>query len=242
MLMTRGVWIAMRGGQHDFFDYSPVHLMGFLGFDVLIAGVPLGYFWMTSARLYANQELLARTDSLTNLPNRRALEEFALREMERSRRNERPLAILVIDLDHFKRINDQYGHDAGDAALGAVAKALAAVLRMQDVLARLGGEEFVVLLPDTDKQSAMMIAQRLRETIGSLRINCGHGFLSVTASLGIALFRNDDTLETALRRADRALYTAKLAGRNNVMQESCFQQLPAIEVNDAYHRPFDASH
>jgi diguanylate cyclase (GGDEF)-like protein len=219
MLIFRVVWFSLRGGQKDFFDYSLAHLIGFMGFYVLITGLPLGYFWMTSARLYANLELLAGTDALTNLPNRRALKERALHEMKRSRLSGEVLAVLALDIDHFKRINDQYGHDAGDTALGETAGALAGTLRKQDVVARLGGEEFVILLPDTDRENAVATAHRLRQVVEDLEIKSGPHRIKVTASFGIAVLQADDTFETVLQRADRALYAAKLAGRNYVMPE-----------------------
>jgi diguanylate cyclase (GGDEF)-like protein len=219
MLILRMVWSFIRGGQKDFFDYSLAHLVGFLGFYVLIIGLPLGYFWMTSARLYANLELLAGTDALTNLPNRRALKERALREIKHSRLSGERVAVLALDIDHFKRINDQYGHDAGDTALSETANALVGTLRKQDVVARLGGEEFVILLTDTDEENAVATAHRLRQVVEDLEIKSGPHRIKVTASFGIALMKTEDTFETVLQRADRALYAAKLAGRNYVMPE-----------------------
>lgn len=220
LLVIRAVWTMFRGGQQNFFQYSPAHLMGFLGVDVLIVGVPLGYFWMMSARLYADLELLARTDSLTNLLNRRSLKEAASREIDRRQMDGGPLTVLAVDIDHFKRINDRYGHDAGDKVLVETANALAEALRKQDVVARLGGEEFVVLLPDTDMDGAVQIAERLREIVEALVIECGPYSMRVTASFGIALLQEEDTFETVLQRADQALYAAKMAGRNYVMAEA----------------------
>ena len=219
LLVIRAVWTILRGGQQTFFEYSPAHLMGFLGVEVLIVGVPLGYFWMMSARLYAELELLARTDSLTNLPNRRSLKEAASREIDRCQIDGGPLTVLAVDIDHFKRINDCYGHDAGDKVLVETANALADALRKQDVVARLGGEEFVALLPDTDMEVAVRIAERLRELVEALAIECGPHVIRLTASFGIALLQGEDTFESVLQRADRALYAAKMAGRNYVMAE-----------------------
>lgn len=217
--IIRCLGIVAFGAPQNFFTYSKTHLMGFLGFYVLIAGIPMGYFWMTSARLYASQEQLARTDPLTGLRNRRGLEEHAQREIERSRRQKTSLAVLAIDLDHFKRINDEYGHDAGDTALHSIACALAAAMRQHDIVARPGGEEFIALLTDTDLDAAQITAERLRRIVEDLTVNTPDCTLSMTASFGIAVLDSDDTFESVLRRADRALYAAKLAGRNRVMLE-----------------------
>lgn len=219
MTAIRCLGILFWGVPHNFFIASTSQLFGFLGFYILIVGIPVGYFWMTSTRLYANQEMLARTDSLTGLLNRRGLEEHALREIKRSRRHRTPLTVLAMDLDHFKSINDRYGHETGDAVLCSVAKALAAAMRSYDVAARLGGEEFIALLVDTNAQNAATTAERLRSTFEALDVYADSQRLKFTASFGIAMFQPDDTLESVLRRADQALYAAKLAGRNRVMQE-----------------------
>lgn len=216
--------IVLGGAPHDFFIFSISHLMGFLGFYVLIAGLPLSYFWMTSARLYARQEMLARTDFLTGLPNRRCLEEIVEREMRRIRHDGMPLTLLTIDIDHFKRINDQYGHDAGDSALRSIASALASAMRPRDRIARLGGEEFIAVLADTGIEDAMVVAERLRVMLEELSIVAGQHILKTTASFGVATFASTDTLEMVLRRADRALYTAKLSGRNRTSVESGWMQ------------------
>ena len=219
MTSIRCVGIIFLGLSQDFFVSSTAQLIGLLGFYVLIVGIPVGYFWMTSSRLYANQELLARTDSLTGLLNRRGLEDQAIREIGRSRRERTPLAVLAIDLDHFKSINDKYGHEIGDAVLCSVAKALTSAMRGHDFVARLGGEEFIVILSNTNRENALITAERLRLSVAALRIPVRLNHLTFTASFGIAVLHPGDTLEDALRRADQALYAAKLAGRNRIVLE-----------------------
>lgn len=125
--------------------------------------------------------------------------------------------MLAIDIDHFKRINDQYGHETGDAALRSVAYALAAFMRKPDIMARLGGEEFIALLANTNWEDAWVIAERLRMLVEDLHVVTDRYNLRVTASFGIAVLEAEDTFETVVRRADHALYAAKLAGRNRVM-------------------------
>ncbi len=167
----------------------------------------------------ANAELQhqAHSDPLTGLFNRRGFEfqlEFA---MALARRSGRPLSVLTIDVDHFKRINDRHGHDAGDEVLRTLASVLRQRLRESDVLARMGGEEFVVLLPDTPPDAAVAIAEQLRELLA--RTPMVHGG-TVTASMGVATLRSStDTAAAMLRRSDEALYEAKGAGRNNVQLE-----------------------
>lgn len=192
------------------------------GYEIVIVGVPLGYFWMTTTRLtrlWGRENQLARTDPLTGLPNRRALEEWGERAMAQSRSRLMSFTVLAIDVDHFKHINDRYGHKGGDVALRALAAALIAAVRKQDLVARLGGEEFIVLLSNEGLERTLMIAERIRQIVESLNIHVDDQLIKVTVSSGVAVFEASDTLETLLRRADRALYAAKLAGRNRVMLE-----------------------
>ncbi|WP_280189524.1 sensor domain-containing diguanylate cyclase [Delftia sp. PS-11] len=164
----------------------------------------------------ANAELehLARSDPLTGLLNRRGVEaqmEFA---MALARRSGRPLSVLAIDVDYFKRINDHHGHDTGDEVLRILARVLRHRLRESDVLARMGGEEFLVLLPDTAAEAAVLIAEQLRKLLAGTPMPHGE---TVTASMGVATLRGiADSSAAMLRRSDEALYAAKGAGRNNV--------------------------
>jgi two-component system, cell cycle response regulator len=166
----------------------------------------------------ARLEELSNTDPLTKLANRRHFLEVAGVELLRAQRYSTPLACVMVDLDHFKNINDGYGHLAGDAVLCAVADALRGGLRQHDMAARYGGEELVMLLPHTDVHGAEAVAQRYRRTIEELCISHDGVELCVTASLGIAAYPEHpaSTLEDLLARADTGLYAAKAAGRNCV--------------------------
>lgn len=164
------------------------------------------------------------TDPLTRLSNRRFFERRMHEEVERWQRHGKPLASLLVDLDHFKQVNDHYGHQAGDIVLQAVAHELGAELRASDVIARFGGEEFVMLLPDTDMDEANEIAARLRCRIEALVWeDTVPGLESVTASFGIACLEADFKLDVQeastwlLEMADKALYQAKADGRNRVV-------------------------
>lgn len=162
---------------------------------------------------------LATTDALTQIHNRRHALELARQELVRQRRTGRPLALLVMDLDHFKAVNDNHGHAAGDAVLAAVSLACQEALRAMDIFGRLGGEEFVVVLPETDEAQALVSGERLRARVAALETAFSGHTIRITVSIGIALAtdRADDadaTLTRLLREADTALYQAKNDGRN----------------------------
>jgi diguanylate cyclase (GGDEF)-like protein len=162
-------------------------------------------------------ERLASTDPLTDLPNRRFFEDNARIELERLRRFGGAMSLLMIDLDKFKLINDRYGHAAGDAVLKRFASRCRSVLRDSDLFARIGGEEFVVLLFGTDEAGAMLLAERIRSSVADLRVRTAAGTIRVTSSIGVASIRaSDRSIAAALNRADQALYAAKAAGRNVV--------------------------
>ncbi len=163
-------------------------------------------------------EDMATTDSLTGLANRQAFMERAVGEFSRARRYSRSLSVIMIDIDHFKSINDQYGHAAGDEVLRQLGRQCYSRLRDSDFLGRIGGEEFVLLLPDTPQDSAYHVAERMREQISNTVISLESGRpLSITASFGVAAMNKDDTdFKEILQRADFAMYAAKHAGRNQV--------------------------
>jgi diguanylate cyclase (GGDEF)-like protein len=152
----------------------------------------------------------ARIDSLTGLSNRRALEEALAAEISRAHRFAHELAVVLLDLDRFKEINDNFGHAAGDVMLRAVSRLLTSLARQGDTVARWGGEEFVVVLPETDLAGAERFAERLRRTIEAQSV----GDMHTSASCGVATMLPDDSAENLLRAADTALYQAKANGRN----------------------------
>ena len=164
-----------------------------------------------------NAELLARTDALTGALNRRACLESGEAELDRARRYNTPLAVVMIDLDLFKLINDNYGHAGGDAVLVAVVEQLRAMTRTVDTIGRIGGEEFVLLLPQANQHDAAVLAERYRCAIEALDIMVDDLSIKVTASIGVACIDvSRETLAEAINRADAALYRAKASGRNRV--------------------------
>lgn len=163
-------------------------------------------------------ENLAACDGLTGLANRRSFDDFLEREWARARRDVRPLALIMVDIDHFKRYNDSYGHPTGDECLRQVATALqAAVFRSGDVVARYGGEEFALILPTTDADRAILVAERIKAQVGRLAIphaGSEHGHVSVSMGIAAQIPEAGATAESLLSAADAALYQAKHAGRN----------------------------
>ena len=163
--------------------------------------------------------MLATEDALTGIFNRRHFETAGRAEWARFQRYGRPLSLLILDIDNFKAINDRFGHAAGDLILKSIAQSCQAVRRPTDVVARIGGEEFAILLPETDEASAVLVAERLRKQIASVAHTLGGKEVRVTVSVGVAGGTlSMSSLEAMQRRADEALYTAKAAGRNRVMR------------------------
>ena len=187
----------------------PIYVFGF----VYLVVTSLGFLLMCKTRAEAETRLQARTDDLTDLPNRRALDEEIAHALAGARRGGQPFAIVMVDVDRFKFINDTHGHAVGDATLAAFSARLAGALREPDRADRYGGEEFCLLLAETDAAGARTLAERAREQItlpfeGTMR--------ALTASFGVTAWQPDDTFDTLFRRADRALYSAKHGGRNRV--------------------------
>ena len=158
----------------------------------------------------------ASVDALTGIHNRRWMSEAFPRALLRCSLSKLPVAIMIADIDFFKRVNDTYGHLVGDATLRTVSECMAKNLRPFDLLVRYGGEEFAVLLPDTGRKEAVIVAERLRTVVADSKIQGDDVSFHVTSSIGVTLARDEVTLETLLGEADRALYRAKKLGRNRV--------------------------
>jgi diguanylate cyclase (GGDEF)-like protein len=184
-----------------------------LTFHAMLIGLVVG-------RIVTDLRYRSRHDGLTGLLNRRAMEETLLAQMQRSRRTGEPFAVLMLDLDHFKTINDRHGHAVGDRALKHTAAALKAELREVDAVGRFGGEEFLVLMPGATVETALPVAERLRSALVTAPEAEG-ATLRLSASIGIAQWReSEEETSRLLMRADAALYQAKLRGRNCVAVEA----------------------
>lgn len=156
----------------------------------------------------------ARTDSLTQLFNRRAFDEERERRWALWQRKQQPFSLMILDIDHFKRVNDTYGHDAGDLVLREVAARLNSVMRQTDYLARIGGEELAILIPDSDWAPVSTVAKKVMNVVRALPVQYGEKSIDITISCGLMSVTHVEALDTLTKGADEALYAAKAAGRN----------------------------
>lgn len=232
MLLVFAVVNLIRAGAEVF---APDHhglndLMGLAAFGLYISvavGVAFGFFWMTTSMLVDELEHMASTDPLTRLYNRRVFLKWCEKELLRSQRSGVPFSLLMVDLDHFKRVNDNFGHQTGDDVLCAAVEQMQDSVRGIDVLCRWGGEEFAVLLPNATKEATRIVAERIRENIQKVThlaartpAKMDQAFY-LTVSIGAATYRDlDDGLADMIQRADQALYEAKTTGRNRVLLAS----------------------
>ncbi|MGB5495775.1 MAG: GGDEF domain-containing protein [Sedimenticolaceae bacterium] len=168
---------------------------------------------LRNALSYKKAVELASRDPLTGVHNRMALENALLREVDLAQRQDLPLTMLIIDIDHFKAFNDQYGHAFGDDVLIAVSQIIANTIRRSDLLYRFGGEEFVVLASHTGEEGGMLLADRIRENVAALQTVRGRA-IQISVSLGVARLRDEDNPQALFNRADQAMYRAKKNGRN----------------------------
>ncbi|RYZ08333.1 MAG: diguanylate cyclase [Myxococcales bacterium] len=218
-LLVRGyldshlVKLKKRGGQ-EFWAEMSGRIVELDGQRCSLVGV---HDVTAQKNLEAQLRELATRDSLTGAANRRHFVELLERERERCLRSKGKLALCMLDADHFKHVNDGYGHVAGDHVLAAIAAAAQSQLRAADVLGRLGGEEFGILLPDTDLAGAAVLAERVRAAVAARRVPSGDSReIEITVSIGVAQLQGNEPSESLMQRADRALYVAKDRGRNLV--------------------------
>jgi diguanylate cyclase (GGDEF)-like protein len=204
---VQGVITLSRLGTNQF-DENDLRLLEIIAAQTALA--------LDRVQLYAELRAQAITDHLTKLHNRRYLSERFKEERARALRNQHTLAVIMLDIDSFKRVNDHYGHDAGDAVLQDLAMVTRAVVRAEDVVARYGGEEFCVLLPEVSMEEAEGVAERLRAVVERRRLPDAAGVRNVTVSVGVAYLATDDSATDVFTRADEAMYEAKRAGGNGV--------------------------
>ncbi len=200
-----------------------VGLTAFALYIAVALGLAFGFFWLTTTSFSAQLEDAAGTDPLTRLYNRRTFLRACEKELHTSAHHRRSFSVLMVDLDHFKTVNDSFGHPVGDLALLAVVECMQNSVRGIDVLARWGGEEFAALLPNSSAEAAFIVAERMRNNIADIEVPVPErspgdpAFLRITASIGIATYQPTDSIQTLLSRADRGLYLAKDSGRNRTL-------------------------
>lgn len=171
---------------------------------------------LRNALKYKHALQMALKDPLTGVNNRVAMDSTLQREVELANRYGTPLSLIALDVDYFKRINDAYGHATGDCVLKAVASAALSSIRSTDIIFRFGGEEFIILLSNTDKEGAICLAERIRQRIQTAKYICNEAMIAATASLGVACLDKGENVHSLFSRADQALYHAKAGGRNCV--------------------------
>lgn len=217
-LAVRWVWLLVHPAVGDALGHEPLQAAVFPVTLVFNLALSTAIVLLLYGRKEQELRILAGVDPLTGLGNRAALDTHASIEVSRSQRYGDPLSVVMVDLDHFKDVNDSHGHMAGDVVLGATALALGGGLRSADRAFRIGGEEYLLLLPNTHVDVALAIAERLRAQLEQLPIPIAASVLRVTASFGVAELGVEETWPSLLERTDRALYAAKAAGRNSVQR------------------------
>lgn len=228
-----GAGIMASRGVHEFihavglppaFVATPMQIALYLYMALAPVIATFGYVLISNERTLAELRQMAATDPLTGLFNRRPFEQMGEKLIADSARKRRPLALLIIDVDHFKQFNDSYGHAVGDAVLQRLAEVLQGQLRGADLIGRMGGEEFAALLPDTGLQPARLVAERLREAVDALEVHSVGVVVRIQISIGLAMLNEHATqgdepnelLAGLMREADLAMYAAKRGGRNRV--------------------------
>lgn len=203
---------------HDIMDAGTIHAVSLIALQLVIISSCFSLTISASQQLANKLAIQATIDSLTDVYNRRAFDEFAKKSVLRAQREQTPISMILMDIDFFKQVNDQYGHQVGDKVLQEFSLRLKNSLRQYDILSRYGGEEFTLLLPDTDTSTAMIIAEKLRNTIAQPVFCLEDGAeLAVTASFGVATIQGEDIdWQQFISLVDQALYHAKESGRNCV--------------------------
>jgi diguanylate cyclase (GGDEF)-like protein len=216
LAMGARAYVGVVHGGLTVFTPNAVQTLTYLTGYLLMIVNGFGFLLLCKEKDDRKMAELATIDSLTGLVNRRAFFEHTERARQLSKRLRQPIALMMLDIDHFKRLNDRFGHAGGDQALCVFAATARAVLREHDIMGRLGGEEFALVLPGTDLEGALQAAERLRLAVEGAMLHNGGQAYSMTVSSGVVLIDPLEHINAALARADHALYAAKSAGRNRV--------------------------
>jgi len=227
----RGIWTTQELPIVSFMDAGLVHGASLVVFQIMAVVTSFLMSWSASIRLEKSLEVKAMIDPLTQLYNRRALEELAFKELSRCERIQSPLAVILMDIDHFKQVNDNYGHLSGDEVLTQIARRIENKIRKNDILARYGGEEFIILLPHTHGADALKIAKKLKDIISKdpFPLSKIQRALVLTASFGVTgVSGQTQDWQSIVERADNALYLAKAGGRNQVKGD--FSHVKLVDI------------
>jgi diguanylate cyclase (GGDEF)-like protein len=205
--------------SHPWLSHELIQMLGLINSGISFAGqcIIIYYFCLASIFLENELEKQAYTDPLTGLYNRRRMSDFLAQQGSQALLEKSEFSVIFADIDHFKKINDTYGHDTGDQILSAIAAFIKRHLRKGDTLARWGGEEFLILLPHTDMDGARVLAEKIRNAVAEQRFQIGDREFAITLTFGLCQHQSGRTIEESVRFADIALYQGKEAGRNRVM-------------------------
>lgn len=221
-MTTRAILVFNSRELQDYMAASWVHQIPFITSVFSIIALAFCLVWIINSRLVRSLENLSMRDSLTSLYNRRGLEKVARHLFENKQSNKHSTTVLMCDIDHFKSINDNFGHHVGDIVIQDVATLLKQHLRSSDIICRYGGEEFVVLLPNTDTNHAKDLAERVRVLIHNHRVK-DYPSIIPSISIGVAKCTNSQTVNHLIGKADTALYQAKESGRNCIVYDEEFE-------------------
>jgi diguanylate cyclase (GGDEF)-like protein len=224
VIVARGLLTAAFPDGLSWIGHNAMQLFGYGSFYLMMLVNAFGYLLLSREKLQMELARLETTDALTDVPNRRGFYQALAPWMALARRPGLPTAMIILSLDQFKRVNDSYGHAAGDAALKSMVETCKKQLRDSDLMGRLGGAEFAIQLPRTGQEDAMMVAERMRRAIEAMPVKTERALIKLTASMGVTTIRPDDSTVSLFKRADEALQSAKLRGENQVAQPA--QPLP----------------
>ena len=236
---VHGVWVLVRPVIFRLVAQPDVGLLERLPqwvmLEATVALVLIAFGVLMLANEYVTRELrhLAEVDPLTSVFNRRAFLLLLDKGLSHSQRARAPLAVLVVDLDHFKKINDTWGHQCGDDALRHFVRLSQQCLRGEDVMGRQGGEEFAIFLPGTDGAAAAKVAERLRAQVQAQPLHINQRSMALTVSIGVTLSTGEDPAEAVMQRADEAMYLAKKRGRNRVEVQAEAKRAEMLETSEA---------
>lgn len=216
------LWLSNYTHQVDFAVKAPEAVLNSLNYMNIAVNFSafgiLGYFFrVASIRAEQQMELLATIDTLTGLFNRRKMHELIDQEVVRYQRDKKSFLLVITDIDHFKKFNDSYGHDCGDYVLQQVSTLMKESLRQQDVVARWGGEEFLIMLPETELEGGVQAIEKLRETLANTVYQYDANTFSVTMTFGVTAYDGSCDVEACIKHADEVLYAGKRGGRNRVV-------------------------
>ena len=217
LLFFRIIFTIIGGPIEDFINLGSGHASIIIGITLFVSGTTFGYLWMVAKRYENELVKLAALDPLTSTFNRRGLEATIEKELNKMQQTDQSLSAIFFDIDHFKLINDRYGHKAGDTVIAEYAKLIQENLRPDDILGRMGGDEFILILPKTSAEEAFKIAERLRKEAKKHTFIIGQNKITITSSFGVTTTNNSEiSVDDLIPKADQALYQSKQTGRNRV--------------------------